>query len=381
MFKNVLKNSLKYTFWGILFLLTTCSTCQSYLKEINKAKKSGNELPLEISEKYYKKEGILKFNEAVKAWESKKTSEAISSWKEAISIDPNLWLAYLGLGQAYDSIKEYSKSLEAYQNYLKLAPKEAEDKERVIETVKYLNHLLRHGEEALKSSDYLSIVKIKHEGKELYVRWDLSTSLKVYFYPPVSGIANYRSEYEQAFLEGASIWKEVLPNLKFEVVDNSEITKLSLKKAKEKEKELLDQAQITVVFPSRFKVKGEPNNPIASQIEAQSFPIIRDKKNFRVLGVIMVSPFIYYQSQIAISLEAFSQLSPEEQIKKLKILSARETGHALGLWGFSPNPDDLMFEGVVEAIHQLPLLSDRDKNTMKKLYELDPEKGEVLTNK
>ena len=334
------------------------------------------ELPFEVSEKFYKKEAILKFNLAVKSWELKSTDEAIKLWEESISIDPNLWVAYLGLGQAYDTKKEYKKSLYAYNSYLKLAPKLAPDRKTVLEAVKYLTYLLRHGEESIKGSDYLSLVKTKHQGKEHYVRWDLSKPIKIYFYP-ANGVPNYKSEFQNAFLEGTKIWQEVLPDLKFEVLDNTAPQKLSGKKAAEKEKEIIDQAQIKVIFPSRFKVKGDPTNPLAAQIDAQSFPIIRDKKNFRVLGVIMISPYIYFQSQIAIPLEPLSKLNSDEQVEKLKIISARETGHALGLWGFSPNPDDLMFEGEVKEFK----LSDRDKNTIKKLYELDLEKEEVTTNK
>ena len=334
------------------------------------------ELPLEVSEKYYKKESILKFNEAVKSWELKNTDEAIKLWEEAISLDSNLWVAYLGLGQAYDSKKEYKKSLDAYNNYLKLAPKLAPDRKTVLEAVKYFTYLLRHGEEAINGEDYLSLVKTKHQGKAHYVRWDLSMPVKIYFYP-ASGVPNYKIEFQSAFLEGAKVWQEVLPDLKFEVLDSTILKIFSGKKVKEKEKEIIDGAQIKVVFPSRFKVKGDPTNPIAAQIDAQSFPIIRDKKNFRVLGVIMISPYIYFQSQIAIPLEPLGKLTKEEQIQKLKIISAREIGHALGLWGFSPNPDDLMFEGEVKELK----LSQRDKNTVRKLYELDPEKEEIVTNK
>lgn len=362
------KNRLIFVFLSILLLI--CSTFYAFAQN-----KQPSELPLEISEKYYKKESILKFNEAVKNWEIKNTNQAILLWNEAINIDPNLWVAYLGLGQAYDSEKEYQKSLNAYNQFLKLAPKTSPDRESVLETVKYLTHLLRHGEEAIKGEDYLALVKTKHQGKEQYVRWDLSTPIKIYFYP-ATNIPNYKKEFEAAFLEGAMVWQKALPGLKFEVVDNTIPQKLSGKKAKEKEKEIIDSAQIKVIFPSRFKVKGDPNNPIAGEIDAQSFPIIRDKKNFRVLGVIMISPFIYYQSQIAIPLEPLSKLKGEEQIKKLKIISARETGHALGLWGFSPNPDDIMFEGDIKELK----LSERDKNTIRKLYELDPEKEEIVTN-
>ncbi len=354
----------------LLILIFLVLTFALNIKPVNGAV----ELPLEVSEKYYKKESILKFNKAVTSWESKNTDEAIKLWEEAISIDPNLWVVYLGLGQAYDSKKEYQKSLDAYNKYLKFAPKQAPDRQTVLEAVKYLTYLLRHGEESIKGDNYLSLVKTKHQGKEHYLRWDLSSPVKIYFYP-ANGIPNYRIEFQSVFLEGAMLWQEALPDLQFEVLGNSVLQKLSGKKAAEKE--IIDQAQITVIFPSRFKVKGDPTNPIAAQIDAQSFPVIRDKKNFRVLGVIMISPYIYFQSQIAIPLEPLSKLAKDEQIKRLRIISAREVGHVLGLWGFSPNPDDLMFEGEVKELK----LSERDKNTIKKLYELDPKKDEIVTNR
>lgn len=372
-----LKKLLIVMFLVLPFTVSTKSVlCESAKNTTLGMTSNTGELPLEVSEKYYKKESILKFNEAVKNWELKNINEAIKLWEEAINLDSNLWVAYLGLGQAYDGKKEYKKSLDAYNNYLKFAPKQAPDRKTVLESVKYLTYLLRHGEEAIKGDNYLSLVKTKHQGKEHYVRWDLSSPLKIYFYP-ANGVLNYRNEFQDAFLEGAELWQEILPGLKFEVLDNTIPQKLSGKKAKEKEKEIIDESQIKIIFPSRFKVKGDPTNPLAAEIDAQSFPIIRDKKNFRVLGVIMISPYIYFQSQIAIPLEPLSKLTKEEQIKKLQIISAREVGHALGLWGFSPNPDDLMFEGEVKELK----LSQRDKNTMKKLYELDPEEENLVTNK
>ena len=338
------------------------------------------ELPLEISEKHYKKEAILKFNSAVQKWEAENKDlasikEAIKLWEEALSIDPNLWLAYLGLGQAYEKTKEYKKAYNSYKKYLDLSPSGAHNKETVKEALNYLSRLLRHGEDVLAGSDYLSLVQTNHEDKDLYVRFELNKPLSVYFFP-AKGIQNYREEFKDAFLEGAMIWQEALPDLKFEIIDNAILEKLKDKKRAKKEKELIDQSQIKVIFPSRFKVKGDPKNPIAKEFDAHSFPIIRDKKNFRVLGVIMVSPFIYFQSQIAIPLEPLSKLSQDDQIKKLKIIGAREVGHALGLWGFSPNPDDFMYEGEVTEIK----LSKRDKNTIQKLYDLNPETDNVLTN-
>ena len=363
----------KYTSAILTILVLTCH-CNTYAQKIQQDPKK-TELPTEISEKFYKKEAILKFNEAVKKWESTETSNAIKLWKESLEIDPNLWISYLGLGQAYDSIKEYKKALDSYKSFLKLAPSNIPDRKSVNEAVNYLSYILRNGEEVLKGDDYLSLVKTKHQGKEHFVRWDLSNPIKIYFYP-AHGVKNYREEFKDAFLSGARLWQEGLPELNFDVLDNSILVNLKQKEREKKEKELIEQAQIKVVFPSKFAIKGAPNNKLAQAIDAQSFPIIRDKTNFRVLGVVMISPFIYHQAQIAIPLEPLSKLVSQDQIEKLKIIGAREVGHTLGLWGFSPNPDDLMFEGEVKELK----LSERDKNTIKKLYELDPEEEDLLTN-
>jgi len=347
----------------------------TYVQAAEKIEPVKKDLPLEISEKYYKKEAILKFNEAVKNWELKNTDDAINLWNESLKIDPTLWTNYLGLAQAYDQKKEYSKALEAFKAYLKLAPKAAEDRKGAEDAISYLSHLLEHGEKELIGADYLSLVKTKHEGNELYTRWDLKNPLKIYFFPS-EGVINYKQEFQDAFLSGAIIWQQALPDLKFEVLNNDSFEKLKPEERKEKEKQAQEVADIKVVFPSKFKAKGDQNNKLVSQIEAQSFPIIRDKTNFRVLGVVMVSPYVYDQAQIAIPLEPLSKLKDEDQIKKVKTIAAREIGHVLGLWGFSPNPDDIMFEGEIKE----PKLSDRDMKTIKKLYELDPEKEKVLTN-
>ena len=356
--RKITSEWLKTTLFLIIFFLICTTLAFSRLKE--------TELPLEISEKYYKKESIVRFNQAVKDWEGGRTSDSIVGFNEALSLDPKLWVAHLGLGQAYYKEKEYLNSLTAYKKYLELAPNESPDRKDVAELVNFLSHILRHGEDAIKGEDYLSLVKTKHEGKELYVRWNLSNPLMIYFYP------GYPEEYEKPFLEGIMIWQEVLPDLEYEVVDNSKVINAKPNKKEKIEKEILENVQIRVVFPSKFKVKGDPNNPIAKEIDAQSYPIIRDKKNFRVLGKIMISPYVYFQSQIAIPLELLSKLEKDEQIKKIRLIAAREAGHVLGLWGFSPNPDDLMFEGEVTELK----LSDRDKNTIKKLYEME----DILTN-
>ena len=60
------------------------------------------------------------------------------------------------------------------------------------------------------------------------------------------------------------------------------------------------------------------------------------------------------------------EISPSQTGPYIKAATRHELGHALGLWGHSPNAQDVMYHSQVG---NPPDISERDLNTLKKIYE------------
>ncbi len=59
------------------------------------------------------------------------------------------------------------------------------------------------------------------------------------------------------------------------------------------------------------------------------------------------------------------EISPSQTGPYIKAATRHELGHALGLWGHSPDPLDVMYTSQVS---DPPPISERDINTLKKIY-------------
>lgn len=72
------------------------------------------------------------------------------------------------------------------------------------------------------------------------------------------------------------------------------------------------------------------------------------------------------------------EISPD-QAKIHTLATARhEMGHALGIWGHSPNPEDVLY---FSQVRNSPQISDRDVNTLKKIYQQPTRLGwEIVSN-
>ena len=60
------------------------------------------------------------------------------------------------------------------------------------------------------------------------------------------------------------------------------------------------------------------------------------------------------------------QISPSQTSRYIQAATRHELGHALGIWGHSENPQDVMYKAQVS---QPPEISARDIQTLKKIYE------------
>ena len=70
-------------------------------------------------------------------------------------------------------------------------------------------------------------------------------------------------------------------------------------------------------------------------------------------------------------------LAPNQSFEYLKATARHELGHALGIWGHSPTPDDVLYFSQVQTP---PSISARDINTLKKIYQQPTQLGWPLKN-
>jgi len=60
------------------------------------------------------------------------------------------------------------------------------------------------------------------------------------------------------------------------------------------------------------------------------------------------------------------EISPHQSQAHTLATARHEIGHALGIWGHSPHPDDALY---FSQVRQSPSISPRDINTLKKIYQ------------
>jgi len=89
------------------------------------------------------------------------------------------------------------------------------------------------------------------------------------------------------------------------------------------------------------------------------------------VGGSVASPILQYKSlnlddrvmKVKINTDCTSGMAKEQAIEKIKQISMHQLGHALGIYGHSPDSNDIMYSNF-----NANKLSDRDKNTIKEIY-------------
>ncbi|HEY9825072.1 MAG TPA: matrixin family metalloprotease [Stenomitos sp.] len=81
---------------------------------------------------------------------------------------------------------------------------------------------------------------------------------------------------------------------------------------------------------------------------------------------------LYVDAQQTLAHRISIYIRPSQTPQYLTAAARHELGHALGIWGHSPNPNDTMY---FAQVRQPPAISVRDINTLKRVYEQPTQLG------
>ncbi|ARV63068.1 peptidase [Nostocales cyanobacterium HT-58-2] len=177
-------------------------------------------------------------------------------------------------------------------------------------------------QDSTKSGDYFSQVTPVQVG---YLVWS-QFPVRVYVEPPKAINSNQAEEWVNTVLQAVQEWNFYLP---LKIVEQPE------------------DADITVVRKAP-PLQTSPNSKIPRARSAQT------------------TYEFYVNTSHVLSHRFTILLSPSQTGQYLLAATRHELGHALGIWGHSPLPTDSLY---FSQIRNPPLISARDVNTLKRVYE------------
>jgi predicted Zn-dependent protease len=180
---------------------------------------------------------------------------------------------------------------------------------------------LARWQDKTNSGDYFSEIKPTKYG---YLIWS-QFPVKVYLETPNINNSNQSQQWINAVSQTIEEWNNYLP---LKIVENPE------------------EADIKIIRKSP-PLKFTPGNKFPRARSAETRYTTYTKNNT-----------LYHRFTIL--------LSPSQAGKYLLAASRHELGHALGIWGHSKNQGDALY---FSQVRNPPLVSARDVNTLKKIYQ------------
>jgi tetratricopeptide (TPR) repeat protein len=254
-----------------------------------------------------------------------KYNEAVSELQHALSLKPNFVPALLTLGATYHALGKNQESISMYKQYLSLNTND-EMAKKMKELVEGLEAEMILGKTNRVSvgSDYLHEAMMPGIG-----RWPSSRIPITVFIKTGENVPGYNEDHCDILKRSFSDWANA------------------------------SQGKISFVFvrdPNQARVIcswTDDSTKLASLAEGGHAHVVPDREGINHADILLYTKSI---------------INDDPASKKvLHRLYLHEIGHALGLLGHSRDAGDIMFISVLSTDKE-PSLSDRDRNTLLKLY-------------
>jgi tetratricopeptide (TPR) repeat protein len=258
-----------------------------------------------------------------------KYQDALPELIKARDLKPEIASTWSGLGACYQSLGKTADAITSYKKYIELAPP-GEEPDRIKNLVTMLEGELARGAKSSArngANDYIGDAT-----QNGIVRWPTSRMpIKVYI-KSGQGVPGYRPSFDAILRKSLQDWLDAAQGkIRIQIVENP------------------DLAQMVVSWTNN------PNEMISSAEGGHAMVSPDDK------GILKAHIYL-----LTIKPEDGTILT-DNQARRVDL---HEIGHALGIFGHSHNPGDIMFGSMPPGDLDCSL-SEKDKNTISALYSLD----------
>lgn len=264
------------------------------------------------------------FNNLANLQEKKRQyADAAVTYKQALALAPQDALLHFNLAVILEKQGKVIEAYEHYREYVKLSPN---PKPQIVELIKNFDAKHLAGK---NTPDYYSLVTQESNGERLiWPEWQIPIPVYIGLTDPRQAV------FIQNIYQGFDTWSAVTNRtLRFREVGYP------------------DQAKILITLR-----QGPLMDPNASIGHA----------NFNSASLYQEDPMRALKVSIVINTgEPDNDLPLENRREQVSKLVLHELGHAIGIWGHSKDPTDIMYTHPIVS-----RLSQRDINTVRKLYKI-----------
>lgn len=249
-----------------------------------------------------------------------KYHDALQMYKKAILQAPNEPLLHRNMGVVYEKLGNLTEALTCYRRHLQLSP----NPDPVIQNM--VNSIEQQRQLGANLMDYAALARTGTQGQSLL--WSKRDPVTVYIRFAPDQVA-----FLPAIRTGMHDWMQACSGrLRFREVGTP------------------DEAHILITLQEG--PLSHPNLEVGHARYDLSQDRAGNQQNLRVYVTVNTG-------------ERHAPIALEDRLLQVKRLTLHELGHAIGIWGHSPNPDDIMYSHPMVSG-----LSERDVRTVRMLYEL-----------